>query len=211
MITEATDLAFDVFRERYVGRMSWSPEQFQERVTKGCFPLHPLTTAVISDIELEASSNPRSILGFVFDALESQASLDVVEEGAVNWILPIALVDYFKEMLRPRLCKVRECSARGGPRPTSRESQDLEGYASPNRFRDANCSGRGVCPCCCGNGGGSDFHSKRRVEEVEYCRVTFGLIPTRRRTAFIRRTKAHIRSSGGSLSSSTGTRSQPRR
>jgi hypothetical protein len=98
-IGRANDLTFDIFTTRYQDALEWDIEHFQEIVTEGCFPLHPSTTALLSSVELEATNNPRSVLGFVHRQLELVSGKEAYYEGRPTWILPIALVDYFREML----------------------------------------------------------------------------------------------------------------
>lgn len=103
-VSEASDTAHQLFSDRYGPKqLGWSLTQFQEKVAMECFPLHPLTTAFLSSVNLQSSATVRSVLGFLTDeqgyvlpCLDSEA---VLEGGRPNWILPIRLVDYFGEML----------------------------------------------------------------------------------------------------------------
>ncbi|GGL18962.1 hypothetical protein [Deinococcus radiotolerans] len=108
-VADASELAYTLYtgeqsRARY-GRkgLNWNFEVFQEKVAKQCFPLHPLTTAMLSSIELEKSTSVRSVLNFVLDEeggvrthFDEPAQLT---NGRPNWVLPTLLVDYFGEML----------------------------------------------------------------------------------------------------------------
>lgn len=108
-VAEASELAHTLYtgedsKGRY-GRtgLNWNFEVFQEKVAKQCFPLHPLTTAMLSSIELEKSTSVRSVLNFVLDEeggvrthFDEPAQLT---DGRPNWVLPTLLVDYFGEML----------------------------------------------------------------------------------------------------------------
>ena len=98
-IGQANDLCFDIFSTRYLEILEWDVEQFQEVVTEGCFPLHPATTALLSSVELETTSNPRSVLGFVVKHLDLMRGAGACDADEPTWVLPIALADYFKEML----------------------------------------------------------------------------------------------------------------
>jgi DNA repair exonuclease SbcCD ATPase subunit len=101
-VASASELTLEVFAERYRRVMGWSPEEFQEKVTRECFPLHPLTTALLSSLDFERASNTRSVLGFLTDneaPLRKILDEPAVRDGKPNWILPIELVDYFQEML----------------------------------------------------------------------------------------------------------------
>ena len=50
----------------------------------GCFPLHPSTTALLSSVELETTSNPRSVLGFVQKHLDKVSSQNVFDGHQVT-------------------------------------------------------------------------------------------------------------------------------
>ena len=73
-------------------------EQFHKRVTMGSFPLHPLTTALLCNIELLESANPRSVLGFVFEELSRRADLPVVSHERPAWVDAVTLVDQFGQI-----------------------------------------------------------------------------------------------------------------
>jgi hypothetical protein len=101
-VADASDTAYEAFKRRYLQVLQWDTEKFQEGVAKGCFPMHPLTTALLASVELEATATTRSVLGFITDSEgEVRAKLDepVIIDGRVNWILPTTLVDYFEDML----------------------------------------------------------------------------------------------------------------
>ena len=103
-VADASELAYTLYKRRYgPGQMGWSFDVFQEKVAKQCFPLHPLTTALLSSVDLERLTSVRSVLNFVLDEdggvrthFDESAQLD---GGRPNWVLPISLVDYFGEML----------------------------------------------------------------------------------------------------------------
>ncbi|MBF6596483.1 MAG: hypothetical protein IVW51_18810, partial [Thermaceae bacterium] len=101
-IANANDLAFDVLSERYRGTLNWNAERFQEKVTRKCFPLHPLTTGLLSSVDFQSASTTRSVLGFLTDVdapLKQNLEQAAVLHERPNWVLPIALVDYFEDML----------------------------------------------------------------------------------------------------------------
>lgn len=103
-VSEASELAYTLFKRRYgPGQMGWNFEDFQERVAKQCFPLHPLTTALLSSVELDKSTSVRSVLNFVLDeeggVRTHFGEPAMLEGGRPNWVLPTLLVDYFGEML----------------------------------------------------------------------------------------------------------------
>ena len=72
-IFQATDLAFDQFQARYQRELRWPFEKFQETVTKGCFPLHPVTTVLLCNLRYATTGDfgvPRTVLGFVLEQLD---------------------------------------------------------------------------------------------------------------------------------------------
>ena len=101
-LARASDLTLDLFSKRYEDTLRWDTEKFDEVVTKGCFPLHPLTTAMLSDMQLQAiprAGNPRTVLGFVFEQINAKQDQPAVTDNQINWVLPISLVEYFGDYL----------------------------------------------------------------------------------------------------------------
>ena len=103
LLGEASEITWKAFHKHYNDELKWSFEKFREVVTRGCFPLHPMTTAMLCQIKVQQGEDigtARTALGFVRDQLEGCAKEPAqTEEGRVNWILPIALVDYFEQRL----------------------------------------------------------------------------------------------------------------
>jgi hypothetical protein len=102
-LASATNIAYEHFRDRYE-KLGWTSLQtFEEKVTKGCFPLHPITTALLCSMQFQQSitsgGTPRNILGFILERLDSIQEQPAVIGTRINWILPIYLVDYFNERL----------------------------------------------------------------------------------------------------------------
>ncbi len=102
-LSSATNVAYEQFRDRYE-KLGWtSLQRFEEKVTKGCFPLHPITTAMLCSMQFQqsvtASGTPRNILGFILERLDDLQEQPAVIGKRINWILPIYLVDYFGERL----------------------------------------------------------------------------------------------------------------
>ncbi len=99
---QATETAWQTFLKHYDEELGWTYEQFREVVTQGCFPLHPMTTALLCQLKLQQGEDigtARTALGFVRDQLDVRADEPAKTDGRVNWILPIALVDYFERRL----------------------------------------------------------------------------------------------------------------
>jgi len=101
-LARASDLTMELFSKRYEETLRWDTEKFDETVTKGCFPLHPLTTAMLCDLQLQAiprAGNPRTVLGFVFEQINARQNQPALNDTQINWVLPISLVEYFGDYL----------------------------------------------------------------------------------------------------------------
>lgn len=99
-ISEATEVAFRAFKRRYQEDLGWDFSRFKEVMTRGCFPLHPLTTALLSTLQLRSTAAaPRTVLGFVIRTIEDRSEKSVVQGDQPNWVWPTTLVDYFKDGL----------------------------------------------------------------------------------------------------------------
>ncbi len=98
---QATDVAWERFSKRYSAGLQWSFEQYQERVAKGCFPLHPITTYLLCNLKLQSddTGTPRTVLGFVLEELRTRQEEPAAEGNSPNWVVPIELVDYFEGRL----------------------------------------------------------------------------------------------------------------
>jgi hypothetical protein len=96
---DANDLTLELFQQRYRNTLNWGVERFQETVSKGCFPLHPITTALLANVEFQQAASgvgvPRSVLGFVLDRFAKIKETNCIIGNTLNWILPFELIDYF--------------------------------------------------------------------------------------------------------------------
>jgi len=100
--SQACDVTFDAYQRRYKQIVGWEYEDFREKVAKGCFPLHPMTTALLCNIKLDAAQggqDPRTVLEFVMDQRQRLLNEEPVKDGHPNWVLPIELVDFFGSQL----------------------------------------------------------------------------------------------------------------
>lgn len=69
-------------------------------MTSGCYPLHPVTTALLSSVTLNTRvAEARSAVGFIRWALEKHGREPLLQDARVNWIRPTALVPFFRDML----------------------------------------------------------------------------------------------------------------
>lgn len=82
----------------YEDASGWTDEQFEEIVTKGCFPLHPLTTTLYCNLQFAGDS--RRMLQFALDALKECKDSPVVQaSGQLNWVYATCLADFFQHSL----------------------------------------------------------------------------------------------------------------
>ncbi len=101
-LAEATGTVMKVYSDRYDSATGWGDAKVDEILTRGCFPLHPLTVALLSSVELRQTrgGTTRGVLGFVFhEVRRKQDEAAELQDGAPNWVRPIALVDWFGDML----------------------------------------------------------------------------------------------------------------
>lgn len=124
-LSRATNVAYHAFNDRYVEQLRWDHQRFTATVTRGSFPLSPLTTALLCNLKFSAADaigDPRTVLGFVMDNLQAKREQTAVVNGAPNWILPVALVDYFENRIAPQLF-VGYQNARRKLRPEAGEAE----------------------------------------------------------------------------------------
>lgn len=102
-ISRNRETLYDYFSQRYDVTLHWEPEKSEQTIVKGCFPLHPLTTAILSNHTFEAGTgeNPRTVLHFIRDRWEKGLPERPAEraDGTPNFIFAIELVDFFGEQI----------------------------------------------------------------------------------------------------------------
>lgn len=104
-LTRAREIVLEHFGKYYSNELQWNVQTFDERVVKGCFPLHPLTTAALSihNFESGAGENPRTALEFVRRAWQDFRHKPAQLPGnKPNFVFPATLVDFFDEQLSKR-------------------------------------------------------------------------------------------------------------
>ena len=99
MLKQSTLDTWEAFKEIYEQGLEFDVGQFDDLITKGCYPLHPLTTALLCSVDLQMTLNPRTILGFILEAVEKITDNPIVTESGVTWVRAVSLVDYFEGML----------------------------------------------------------------------------------------------------------------
>jgi hypothetical protein len=111
-LARASNLTMELFSKRYEDALRWDTEKFDEIVTKGCFPLHPLTTALLCDLKLQGiaarGSNPRTVLGFIFNQVNDKKDQQAIADTQINWVLPIALAEYFGDYIPENIYQLYE-------------------------------------------------------------------------------------------------------
>ncbi len=97
------EMLFTYFPKRYSATLNWDYETVQRVIVRGCYPLHPLTTAILSSHTFEAGAgeNSRTALHFVRDRWEKGIPDQPAEreDGTPNFIFAIELVDFFGEQI----------------------------------------------------------------------------------------------------------------
>ena len=97
------EMLYDYFSQRYDVTLQWGPEKTEQVIVKGCFPLHPLTTAILSNHTFDAGAdeNPRTALHFVRDRWEKGFGDKHAEreDGNPNFVFAIELVDFFGKQI----------------------------------------------------------------------------------------------------------------
>lgn len=85
---------FSKYAEEYYRGINWKHNDFYNHLTIGCFPLHPLTSYLLCNLSF---TQGRSAIDFVQKEVEEFIRDRQVEEnGKLNFIYPISLVDAFK-------------------------------------------------------------------------------------------------------------------
>lgn len=97
------DTLLTYFPKRYSHTLQWDYDRVEKVVVRGCYPLHPLTTAILSTHTFEAGvgENARTALHFVRDRWEKGLPNQPAEreDGTPNFIFAIELVDFFGEQI----------------------------------------------------------------------------------------------------------------
>jgi hypothetical protein len=98
-LDDATTQTLQLYKKRYLDELRWHLDTFHSIVTTGCYPLHPLTTAIFCSVDLRLTAGPRAVLGFVREQVRDRSDEEIQTEAGPNWVRAVALVDYFGDML----------------------------------------------------------------------------------------------------------------
>lgn len=125
---QARETLSTYFRRRYVDELKWDAQALTEKVVKGCFPLHPLTSATLSahTFESGAGDNPRTALQFVrrvWGEMRQQAA--ELPDGRPNFVFPVTLVDFFGEQLSKKWYAAYRHAVETAPLAISAEQQKI--------------------------------------------------------------------------------------
>lgn len=75
----------------YYKNRNWQPQTFRKYVTLGCFPLHPLTSYLLCNLDF---TQGRGAIQFVQEDVENFIQKEPIEiNDNINFIYPVALVD----------------------------------------------------------------------------------------------------------------------
>ncbi len=124
-LQKSTQYAWEAFKERYTQDLQWDVGRFDKLITKGCYPLHPFTTALLCSVDLQATLNPRTVLGFVLEAVKQRADDPVITESVPTWVRAVSLVDYFGDMLGEQSWQLYEYAIRMLSQPDEREETSV--------------------------------------------------------------------------------------
>ena len=101
-ITEATNDTMRLFDAHYCDAMDWGDERVQTILTKGCFPFHPLTIAILCNSNLRGDENgARTVMGYLTEAFHEREHWPALQNGVLNWVSPISLVEKFERAIVP--------------------------------------------------------------------------------------------------------------
>jgi len=123
-LAQARESLLKYFGKHYTEDLQWGPEAVEQKVGKGCFPLHPLTTAILSvhTFESGAGDNPRTALQFVrrmWEDLRQQPAQ--LSDGKPNLVFAIALVDFFGEQVSKKWYAAYHNTLETSPIPLTEE------------------------------------------------------------------------------------------
>ncbi len=88
----------DIYQNRtanYYQSRNWLPQKFREYITLGCFPLHPLTSYLLCNLDF---TQGRTAIQFVQEDVKRFIQEQPVEKNSnINLIHPVALFDAFED------------------------------------------------------------------------------------------------------------------
>lgn len=127
-LVQAREIVLEHFGKHYSNELQWNPQAFEEKVVKGCFPLHPLTTAILAVHNFESGSaeNQRTALEFVRLAWQNlRQESTQLPDGRPNFVFPIALVEFFGEQLSKKWHLAYRTAVETAPQALSDEQRKV--------------------------------------------------------------------------------------
>jgi len=93
--------AYENRTANYYRNRNWSFQKFHEHIGLGCFPLHPITSYLLCNLNF---THGRTAIQFVQDEVKRfLAEQPAEKDGNLNYIYPVALVDAFEsDFSRPQ-------------------------------------------------------------------------------------------------------------
>lgn len=92
-----TAINTDIYQNRtvnYYQVRNWTPQKFLKHITMGCFPLHPLTSYLLCNLDF---TQGRTAIQFVQEDIKNFILEEPIEKnGSPNFIYPVALIDAFE-------------------------------------------------------------------------------------------------------------------
>ncbi|MEJ5223077.1 MAG: hypothetical protein WHV44_01385, partial [Anaerolineales bacterium] len=192
-MTRNRETLYDYFSHRYDDILQWGPEKTENTIVKGCFPLHPLTTAILSNHTFEAGAgeNARTALHFIRDRWEKGLSEQPAEreDGTPNFIFAIELVDFFCEQISKKWYEAYQAALGNARIPLNEEHQSaLKALLLQQAVHDLDrkkASGKDQLDLLSALSGLHEAHlkgllrelSENRVVEFDPYRKVFSLLP----------------------------------
>ncbi|MBX7133059.1 MAG: hypothetical protein K1X67_10320 [Fimbriimonadaceae bacterium] len=102
-IRDATIVTFEAFKDRLSVELGYSLDQVKNKITIGSFPLHPISTMLLSNLRFDVVQNPRGVLEFVKDQFFRMTDQDALVDGHPNWIVANELYEPFFPMFKSEL------------------------------------------------------------------------------------------------------------
>ncbi|GIV67867.1 hypothetical protein [Caldilinea sp.] len=125
---QAREILSTHFRRRYTDELKWDERALTEKVVMGCFPLHPLTTAILSvhTFEAGAGDNPRTALQFVrriWEEIQQQPA--ELSDGRPSFVFPVTLVEFFGEQISKKWYDAYRHAVETAPQALSEEQRKV--------------------------------------------------------------------------------------
>lgn len=90
-IEDATNDTMRLYEAHYSEAMQWGDERVQTILTKGCFPFHPLTIAILCKSNLRGDeAGARTVMGYLNEAFRERENAPALQDGVLNWVSPVS-------------------------------------------------------------------------------------------------------------------------